>query len=149
MLVVGCILVSFLSSPLAMLWGFVKLVADRPRPFIRSGGRMVSRSCCDGVPVLMVSRWRCDGVPVMLLVSLSCCGGVPVMLWWCPGRVVMVCHSCCDGAAVMLWFDGVPVRLWWCPGHAVGVPVMLWWCLGWTLLSAPLYNFCYWGLQLG
>ena len=31
------------------------------------------------------------------MVSRSCCDGVPVMLWWCPGRVVMVSRSRCDG----------------------------------------------------
>ena len=32
---------------------------------------MVSRSCCDGVPVMLVSRSPCDGVPAVLVSSVE------------------------------------------------------------------------------
>ena len=55
---------------------------------------MVSRSCFDGVPVVL---GRCPGH--VLMVSRSCCDGVLVMFWRCAGYVLMVTWS----------FGGVPV----------------------------------------
>ena len=56
-------------SPLAMLWGLAKLIGGRAL----SGHRQ--SWWADGVPVIL--RW-CPGH--ILMVSRSCCDGAPVML---------------------------------------------------------------------